>query len=93
MVQAPDQQLFTTEKAVDPQWQIIFNFNQLHINIFQEQGSLGLQSSEEVGRGRPWRYDALRVRDGAEQLGLSSADVLEDHDGGDVSAAVAVVGG
>lgn len=47
---------------------------------------------QEVGRGCPGRNDALRVRHGAEQLGLPPADVLEDHDGGDVPAAVAVVG-
>lgn len=69
---------------------IYCSFDQLHINNFQEHL---WGSSEEVGRGRPRRYDALRVRDGAEQLGLPSADVLEHHDGGDVPAAVAVVGG
>lgn len=47
---------------------------------------------QEVGGGCSGRYDALRVGDGAEQLGLSSIDVLEDHDGRDVSTAVAVVG-
>lgn len=49
-------------------------------------------SLEEVGGGCSGRYHALRVRDSAEQLGLSSVDVLEDHDGCDISAAVAVVG-
>lgn len=51
-----------------------------------------LLSLEEVGGSSSGRYDPLRVGDGAEQLGLSSVDVLEDHDGCDVSAAVAVVG-
>lgn len=49
-------------------------------------------SLKEVGGGRSGRYNTLRVRDSAEQLGLSSVDVLEDHDGCDVSATVAVVG-
>lgn len=48
-------------------------------------------SLEEVGGGCSGRYDALRVRNGSKQLGLSSVEVLEDHDGGDVPAAVAVV--
>lgn len=51
-----------------------------------------LLSLEEVGGGRSGRYDALGVGDGAEQLGLSSVDVLEDHDGRNVPAAVAIVG-
>lgn len=50
-----------------------------------------LLSLEEVGGGCSGRYDTLGVRDGAEQLGLSSVDVLEDHDGCYVSAAIAVV--
>ena len=49
-------------------------------------------SLEEVRGGCSGRYDALGVGDGAEQLRLSSVDVLEDHDGRDVPAAVAVVG-
>lgn len=49
-------------------------------------------SLEEVGGGCSRRYNTLRVRDSTEQLGLSSADILEDHDGRDVSTAVAVVG-
>lgn len=49
--------------------------------------------SEEVrGRCSGW-YDPLRVGHRTEQLGLSRVDVLEHHDGGDVAAAVAVVGG
>lgn len=48
-------------------------------------------SLEEIGGGCSGRDDTLRVRDGAEQLGLSSVDILEDHDGCNVSAAVAVV--
>lgn len=47
---------------------------------------------EEIGGGCTWRYDALRVRDSTEQLGLSPVDILEDHDWGNVSTAVAVVG-
>lgn len=47
---------------------------------------------EEVGCGRPGRYDALGVGDSAEQLRFLSVHVLKDHDGGDVPTAVAVVG-
>lgn len=52
----------------------------------------GCLCSEEVGGRRPGRYDPLRVGHGAEQLGFPRVDVLEDHNGGDVAAAVAVVG-
>lgn len=68
----------------------------LHINKFdkveRKERESWLLSLEEIGSGCSGRYDALGVGDGAEQLGLSSVHVLEDHDGRDVPAAVAVVG-
>lgn len=48
--------------------------------------------SQEVGRRRSGRNDPLRVRHCSEELGLSCVGVLEHHDGGDVAAAIAVVG-
>lgn len=50
------------------------------------------ERSQEVGRGGPGRDDPLGVRHGSEELGFSGVGVFEDHDGGDVAAAVAVVG-
>lgn len=66
-------------------------FLKIYVNKFEISREKRLLSLEEVRGGRSGRYDTLRVGDGAEQLGLSSVDVLEDHDGGDVPAAVAVV--
>lgn len=54
---------------------------------------MDLEDSEEVGRGSSGGYDPLRIRHGPEQFGLTRVHVLEDHDGGDVAAAVTVVGG
>lgn len=66
----------------------------LYINKFESGGPLRCwtNSLEEVGCGCSGRYDTIRVRDGAEQFGLPSVDVIEDHDRCNVSAAVAVVG-
>lgn len=47
---------------------------------------------EKVGGGCPGRYDTLRVGNSTKQFGLSSVDILEDHDGCNVSTPVAVVG-
>ena len=47
---------------------------------------------QEVRSGDPGRDDALRVRNGLEQLRLPAADVGDLQDGGDVAATVAVVG-
>lgn len=57
-----------------------------------EQRENWLLSLEEVWCGCSGRYHALRVGDSAEQLRLPSVDILEDHDGGDVPTAVAIVG-
>lgn len=44
-------------------------------------------------RGRcSGRNDSLRVRHCSEELRLSCISIFEDHDGGDVATAVAVVG-
>lgn len=47
---------------------------------------------QKVGGGCSGRNDPLRVGHGTKQFGLPSVDVLEDHDGCNVPAAVAVVG-
>lgn len=49
--------------------------------------------SQEVGRRCSWGDDPFRVRHCSKELGLSRVGVFEDHDGGDVATAVAVVGG
>lgn len=52
-----------------------------------------MKTSEEVGCCRSRWYDPFRVRNGPEQLGLPCVHVFEDHDGGYVTTAVAVVWG
>ena len=47
---------------------------------------------QEVRCRRSWRNDPFGVGYGSEELGLSGVSVFEDHDGGDIAAAIAVVG-
>lgn len=49
--------------------------------------------SQEIRCGRPGGDDPFRVRHSSEELWLPCVGVFEDHDGGDVATAVAVVGG
>lgn len=51
------------------------------------------KTSEEVGCCCSRWYDPFRVRNGPEQLGLPCVHIFEDHDGGYVTTAVAVVWG
>lgn len=52
-----------------------------------------MKTSEEVGCCCSRWYDPFRVRNGPEQLWLPCVHIFEDHDGGYVTTAVAVVWG
>lgn len=47
--------------------------------------------SQEIRCSCPGWNDSLRVRHCPEELRLSRVSIFEDHDGGDVAAAIAVV--
>ena len=48
--------------------------------------------SQEIGRRRSGRYDSFFVGHGVEQLGVPLIGIGERQNGGDVAAAVAIVG-